>query len=154
VWPIGVSGRRSEEGGDFFFPAATGACAEDVAMSALSASSSTSQLASPPPLLDFSPPPSALTSSPSGMVDRNSSRPPSSAMFHRSSRMGPGPGSTADVSFIGSVHPAFYRSRLSRTLLRTRIGRCPNRPGLTRVQKLQSAANAEARGRSRGRSVV
>ena len=52
--------------------------------------------------------------------------------------MGPGPGSTADASFIGSVYPAFYRSRLSRTLLRTRIGRCPNRPGLTRVQNFRA----------------
>ena len=69
-------------------------------MSVLRASSSTSQFTSAfPPRLPFSTPPSALTSSPSGMVERNSSNPPtSSPKFHMSSRTPPA--STAVAFFV------------------------------------------------------
>ena len=70
-------------------------------MSVLRASSSTSQFTSafPPRDLPFSTPPSALTSSPSGMLERNSSNTPtSSPKFHMSSRTPPA--STAVAFFV------------------------------------------------------
>ena len=127
--PFGVSGRRSEEGGDFFFPG-TSTGAEDW-MSALRASSSTSQFPSPfPPRLPFSTPPSALTSSPSGMLERNSSSPTSSPKFHRSSRTPPASTAVAFFVALGMTSRGVDDTRSLPSPPRgdSSMRRCPNHP--------------------------